>query len=88
MNDEFHRDLQWFKNFLEVFNGKSFYIKNSVDAEIHLDACLTGVGAVFKQEIYHAKIPKVFQHLHITVLKMLNILVALGCEPGNGQAYV
>ena len=48
-----------------------------MDVEIHLDACLTGVGAVFKDEIYAGKIPEQLRHLHIAALEMLNILVAI-----------
>ena len=77
LDEHFHTDLQWFKNFLDVFNGKSFYVKSSVDAEIHLDACLSGVGAVFKNQIYAGKIPERLQKFNIAALEMLNILVAV-----------
>ena len=77
LDENFHRDLQWFKKFLDVFNEKSFYVKSSVDAEIHLDACLSGVGAVFKNQVYAGKIPESLQHLCIAALEMLNILVAV-----------
>ena len=77
LDEGFHRDLKWLKKFLVVFNGKSLYVKKQVDAEIHLDACLTVVGAVFKNQIYQAKLPEEHKQLDIAALEMLNILVAL-----------
>ena len=74
---DFHKDLSWFKSFIDTFNGVTLYHKNSVDGEIHLDACLTGVGAIFGNEVYKAKIPPLFKECHITALEMLNILVAV-----------
>ena len=77
LDHAFQKDVRWFKNFLVQFNGTSLYVKDKVDANIHLDACLTGVGAIFQNEIYQAKIPEKFQLFHIAALEMLNILVAL-----------
>ena len=77
LDHAFQKDVRWFKNFLVQFNGTSLYVKDKVDANIHLDACLTGVGAIFQNEIYQAKIPEKFKHCHIAALEMLNILVAL-----------
>ena len=42
-----------------------------------MDGCLTGVGGVFRNEVYQAKIPQEFCDMHIAPLEMLNILVAL-----------
>ena len=77
LDHDFQKDLAWFKKFVHKFNGTSFFVKNSVDAEIHLDACLTGIGAVFKNFIYQAQIPDKFQAWHIAALEIVNIFVAL-----------
>ena len=44
---------------------------------VYLDACLTGLGAVHCNEIYHWKIPTCLQDCPIVVLEMFNILVAI-----------
>ena len=49
LSEDFHRDIAWFNAFLEKFNGISFFKKQKIDDSIHLDACLTGMGAVFSE---------------------------------------
>ena len=73
----FHKNINWFKKFVKKFNGKSFFIKNTVDVEIHLDACLKGMGAIFGSQVYHVKAPSYLEENNIAVLEMFNILVAL-----------
>ena len=55
---------------------------------MHLDACLDWVGAIYGKQIYTTKVPKKFKKFHISILEMLNILLAIrvwstqwtGCE--------
>ena len=48
-----------------------------MDKEIHLDACLSGIGAIFGNKIYHLHIPGNMCHFDIAALEMINILVAV-----------
>ena len=48
-----------------------------MDKEIHLDTCIEGIGAIFDNNIYQAKIPQKLKKFDICALEMLNILVAL-----------
>ena len=77
LDENSYKDIAWFKKFVQVFNGTSFFLKKKVDKEVHLDACLKGIGATFNGFIYEAKIPGKFAHFDIAALEMLNILVAL-----------
>ena len=74
---EFHRDLNWFIKFLDIFNGKSFFKKRKYHHLVDLDACLTGMGAVCNTEIYTVKTPVMYEQANIATLEMLNILVAV-----------
>ena len=47
LSQEFFKDLAWFKNFLNQFNGIVYYDTRPVQAELHLDASLTGLGGIF-----------------------------------------
>ena len=47
LNGQFFRDLNWFNVFLSQYNGVTFYDNLICHAEIHLDASLTGLGAIF-----------------------------------------
>ena len=48
-----------------------------MQGQVHLDACLTGMGAIFNSEIYSIKLPDKFHTENIATLEMLNILVAV-----------
>ena len=72
---EIFQDLKWFTNFLGKFNGVVYYNAKPVQAELHLNACLTDFGSIFDNQCYALLIPKnINQLLH---LEMLNIVVAL-----------
>ena len=74
---EFFKDLKWFATFLKQFNGVVYYDVKPVQAELHLDACLTGFGGNFNNQCYALPIPKNFNNYSIVHLEMLNIVVAL-----------
>ena len=76
LGKEARRDIAWFQRFIHQFNGTSFFVKSKMDKEVHLDACLTGVGAIFDEKSDHTHIPEKFKNFDIAALKMLNILVA------------
>ena len=77
IDSEFAKDLSWFNRFLEHFNGISFFDKKPVDHQVHLDACLTGVGGVWNGFVYALSLPTSLSNSNIATLEMLNILVAL-----------
>ena len=70
---EFHRDLNWFKK----FNGRAFFYHRPVQATIELDACLQGLGAIYRNQVYAIPIPQYCDSFSIVHLEMLNILVAI-----------
>ena len=51
LSEEFKQDLQWFNRFLPVFNGISFF-NYTPSKVIHLDACPTGLGAIYNHQVY------------------------------------
>ena len=77
LDQNFHRDLNWFIKFLPHFNGVIFFNHVPFRMTIELDACLQGLGAICRNQVYAVKIPKNFENYSIVHLKMLNILVAL-----------
>ena len=74
---DFHRDLNWFKKFLKKFNGTAFFYHHPVQATIELDACLQGLGAIYRNQVYAFPIPQYCDSFSIVHLEMLNILVAI-----------
>ena len=73
----FQRDVCWFDRFLLRYNGASMYNHRCVDHEVELDACLDGLGAVWKNFVYHVPLQHQYLNLSIVHLEMLNILVAV-----------
>ena len=74
---EFHRDLNWFVNFIPKFNGIAFFVHQNIQYEIELDACLQGLGARCANQVYAIEIPLNFENMGIVHLEMINILVAI-----------
>ena len=77
LTPEFHRDLNWFLNFIPKFNGSAFFVHQNIQYEIELDACLQGLGARCGNQVYALKIPLKFENMSIVHLEMINILVAI-----------
>ena len=69
ISPEPRRDITWFDKFVDTFNGKSIFVKNNVDREIHLDACPKGVGAIFKNFIYQERFPSNMAQCNIAAWK-------------------
>ena len=44
VTSDFTKDLIWFKTFLASYNEVTFYDIRPLQDQIHLDACLTGLG--------------------------------------------
>ena len=49
LNQPFFQDLSWFNTFLCNFNGTTYYDKKFPNAQVHLDACLSGLGVIMIQ---------------------------------------
>ena len=77
LDPEFHRDLRWFERFLPLYNGVSLYDHKKCDHQVHLIACLQGLGGVWQNLVYHLPITYGYKGLNIAHLEMVNILVAL-----------
>ena len=79
LNDDFHRDMHWFDVFLEKFNGTTIMHKdNKVTHEVHVDACLSGMGGIWNDQVYATPIID-FYGFQATIVhyEMLNIIIAL-----------
>ena len=70
-------DLAWFNSFLPHYNGVTYYDQSYCHSEVHLDACLTGLGGAHGNMVYALPIPKGYLHYNIAHLEILNIIVAL-----------
>ena len=57
--DEFFRDLNWFCTFLKQFNGVVYYDPRPIQAELHLDACLTGMGGILRTNVMPSLFPRI-----------------------------
>ena len=80
LSQDFHKDIQWFLTFLPSYNGVSYIQKHKVDSgqSLYLDACLTGMGAVWRNRVYATPIHNCGDmDLKIIHLEMLNIVIAL-----------
>ena len=76
LTEEFRRDLRWFNAFLPVFNGVSFF-NHPPSKSVHLDACPSGLGAIFDSQVYTLPLPSHWRDLNIAYTELINILVAL-----------
>ena len=73
-------DIEWFITFLPHFNGVTFFKKVPISDNhtLHLDASLTGMGAVWSNRVYSTPVFQIPNfELKIVHLEMLNIVIAL-----------
>ena len=81
IDGEFHKDITWWQAALQTAN-KTFLLMHlhlvPADAQVHLDACLTGCGGTHLGQFYHAAFPEsiLASARGIVHLEMLNIVVA------------
>ena len=52
LNRGFFKGLNWFHTFLSHFNGVVYYDIKPVQAELHLDVSLTGMGGIFDNQCF------------------------------------
>ena len=81
MNEDVVRDVTWFLKFVKRFNGKCKYIYPPLQCSdrIELDACLTGVGGRYNNQVYqyqfrNNEVPCTFSIVH---LEMWNVLIGI-----------
>ena len=77
---DFHKDLNWFLNFLPSFNGVTYLRKSQIvnNHSLHIDASLTGLGGIWNDEVYSTPVFDLFSgDLKIVHLEMLNLVIAL-----------
>ena len=80
LTEEFHNDLNWFLLFLPKFNGITYIQKPNIPGAqtLHVDASLTGLGGVWKNQVYATPIFDIYDTpLKIVHLEMLNLVIAL-----------
>ena len=75
ITSECRKDLAWFNSFLSHYNGVTYYEQNHCHSEVHLDVCLTGLGASYESMVYALPIPKGYMNYNIAHLEILNIVV-------------
>ena len=71
---EFTQDLNWFLEFLKDFNEVTFFDQKHCDTHMELDACPTGHGGRWGNQIY--AIPFDATKNNYNIAHILNILVA------------
>ena len=76
LTEDFRKDLRWFNASLPVFNGVSFF-KQPPSKSVHLDACPSGLGAIFDHQVCTLPLPSSWRDLNIAYTELINILVAL-----------
>ena len=80
LTQDFFRDIKWFLKFLPAFNGVTFFRKSPIQSldSLHLDACLSGLGAIWNNRVYSTPIIPIPNFtLTIVHLEMWNIVIAL-----------
>ena len=65
-------DLGWFDAFLTQYDGVTYYDQTNC---LHLDASLTGLGAVFHNMVYSLPLPRGYMGYNIVQLEILNMVV-------------
>ena len=76
LNQQFFANLDWFLTFLDTYNGTTYYKVTEQDAQVYLDASLTGLRGIYGSFVYALPIPRGFHDYSIVHLEILNILVA------------
>ena len=77
---EFKKDILWFKTFSNSFNGCTAFTNwaGHDDVELHINASLMGLWAVWDGKFYSVALPLYVQNQNrIVVFEIVNVLVAL-----------
>ena len=72
------KDISWFIEFLHHFNGTVMFPQLRSQVQVYVDACLTGMGAIWESNVYAvSRHMEATQGASITQLEMCNVLVAI-----------
>ena len=78
INADMRADFQWFEEFCNGWNGKSYIPDPEPSRDIYVDACLSGVGATDGTTAYSGQVAPIDDPANnITELEALNVVVAL-----------
>ena len=58
------------------------------DVNAYLDACTTGLGAIYETQVYVLPLPKDWQASNIASLEIINILVALNLHWSGDRVLI
>jgi len=76
---DFKRDIEWWDEFLESFNGKDDFLDTRPVTDLQTDACTSGLGAVFQGDWFYLhflpEMPSLFL-MHINFKEALCIVFA------------
>ena len=88
LNQAFFQDLTWFNMFLAAFNGVTYYDHQLPFAQVHLDACLTGLGGHFDSMVYALPIPMGHRNYDICQLETLWWPLRYGLTTGKTKESI
>ena len=80
LSEEFFKDISWWLDFLEIFNGQCAFHDTRPVTSLHTDACSTGIGAVFERDWFYSNLlvdAPALAGLHINYKEALCIVFAL-----------
>lgn len=82
MTQTMRNDLLWWVDFMETFNGRTFFVstKPTLTAEFSTDASLVGGGGHYQRDWFYVNWQSDFPHLqscHINELELFTVLLAL-----------
>ena len=75
----FHRDMEWWNEFLVTFNGKCDFLDSRPITDLQTDACAYGLGAFFKGDWFYSNFlvdAQPLAHLHINFKEALCVVFA------------
>ena len=70
LTKDFFLDLGWFDAFHTQYNGVTYYDQTTCHSQMHLDASLTGLGAVFQDMVYSLPLPRGYMGYNIVQLEL------------------
>lgn len=82
INTQLRVDLEWWTEFLGVFNGKTFIVDSELvpTEELSTDACPIGGGAFFQGDWFYVNWATNYRSLanvHVNLQEMFTVLIAL-----------
>jgi hypothetical protein len=94
LSADFHADIQWWLQFLLVFNGKCMFPEHVSVGHVQVDACNIGSGVAFKGDWHYTNWESDWpeaQNLHINHKETLSFLIAArrwGLQWANSTIFI